>query len=394
MLFSTRVLCVYQFNEHVVCLFNLLYLGNKYMGVQNIFLDLMLHFTPFCYLICGALLLMRRKDGDKSRILLVVSIFAWGGSMLTSLIYHYNDAENTVQPVLSMVSLNITLFIYFVMLLYPIEIVKPGLITIKSTLLLFSIWIALNLFLLITAPDFRRLLSFDDVVEHIGEYNVLLRLAVAALILFLSCITAFLPYKFNISRVDIRWIRWFCFSLLVGASLYTIWLLTDSDFVRLLIQICCLFYCLCITYQELYVRFTTLPEQSVPINIEYDTLSVGSVLSASELWLNLEKVMAEQKPWLNPDLTLADMVSMVHTNRTTFARTIRENGYDGFSSFINQRRIQQFIRIIETEQVDSINETFFAVGFRSKTTALRHFREHTGMTPTEYIQKRLLDNGN
>lgn len=94
------------------------------MEIQNIFLNLMLHFTPFCYLICGTLLLMRRKEGDKSRILLAISIFVWGGSMLASLIYHYNDAAHTVQPVLSMISLNITLFIYFVMLLYPIEIVN------------------------------------------------------------------------------------------------------------------------------------------------------------------------------------------------------------------------------------------------------------------------------
>lgn len=261
--------------------------------------------------------------------------------------------------------------------------------------MLFSLWIALNLFLLIATLNFIRLFSFEQVVEHIGEYNVLFRLSVAALILLLSCLTAFLPYKRNISRVDIRWIRWFCFSLFIGASLYTIWLLTGSDFVRLLIQICCLFYALFITYQELYVRFTVPQEtgEAHPIYVEQDTLPKEHIVPPSELWLNIERVMTEQKSWRNPDLTLADMVSMVHSNRTTFAGVICKNGYDGFSSFINQQRILEFIRIIETRQVESISEVFFEVGFRSKSTALRHFREHTGMTPTEYMQNRLLDKG-
>lgn len=366
----------------------------KYMETTNILFNLMLHFTPFCYIICGALLLIRRKDGDKSRILLAISVFVWGISMLASLIYHYYDTESMAQPVLSMISLNITLFVYFIMLLYPIEIVKPGMIGVKNTILLFSSWIGLNLFILIVAPDFRKLMSFQDIIQHIGEYNVLLRFAIAAYILSLSCITAFLPYKYNVSRVDIRWIRWFCFSLFISALLYTVWLLTGSNIVRLLMQITCLAYCIYITYQELYVRFTLPEAQSRHINIKQNISSEELDLAPSELWNKLKKVMQEKEPWLNPDLTLADMVLMIHSNRTTFSRVIRANGYDGFSSFINQRRILEFIKIIETQQGIGINEAFFEVGFRSKTTALRHFREYTGMIPSEYIQKRLLDKDN
>ena len=42
---------------------------------------------------------------------------------------------------------------------------------------------------------------------------------------------------------------------------------------------------------------------------------------------------------------------------------------------------------IESKQADNFHEAFFEAGFRSLATAQRHFRQVTGMTPSEYFQK-------
>ncbi|MEG0455751.1 MAG: helix-turn-helix domain-containing protein, partial [Bacteroides sp.] len=73
------------------------------------------------------------------------------------------------------------------------------------------------------------------------------------------------------------------------------------------------------------------------------------------------------------------------------SKTIKEAGYDSFYEMVNTYRIKEFIYIIEHQKIKGIHETFFDVGFRSKATAIRNFRQQTGTTPSEYLQQILLD---
>ena len=58
------------------------------------------------------------------------------------------------------------------------------------------------------------------------------------------------------------------------------------------------------------------------------------------------------------------------------------------SHYINKLRIEDFLQQIESGQYVNYQEAFFFVGFRSRSTALRNFRQLTGMIPSEYFQKK------
>lgn len=362
--------------------------------------NIMLHFTPLVYLSCALLLFMRRKDGDTSRSMLAFSVLIWGILMLGNLVYHYNDLEGAKIDVLSIISLQITLIAFFAMVLYPAEVIASGRITIKNILILCASNVVILMIILLTQPEFRKLYSFSEIIQYIGEYNVWFRLVIALYFLPLSFIIFFVPYKHTKSRVNIRWIRLYCVGMLISTLIYIVWILTGSTNMRLVMQTYCLVYCLIITYQELYLRLpstsqhespvqktgTDLPERNERINNPKDETAP---LHKPLLWNKLQLLLREQQPWRNPDLTLNELASLLETNRTTLSKLIKESGYEGFNSLINTCRIREFIHIIEHQEIDSLYETFFNVGFRSKATALRYFRQETGTTPSDYLQKRL-----
>lgn len=97
--------------------------------------------------------------------------------------------------------------------------------------------------------------------------------------------------------------------------------------------------------------------------------------------------MNEQELWRNPDLTLQDLAKSLNTNRTTLSAMIQQQGYTGYSDFINRRRIEAFTEAVDSRKSINIQQLFYEVGFRSKSTALRNFRLYFGCTPGEYIQK-------
>lgn len=363
------------------------------MDITGQLLNMTLHFTPFTFLACAVLLIARRKDGDKSRIMLAASFIIWGVLMLGSLIYHYRNTREVEGGILSIVSLHITLFAFFSMILYPIEVINPGSITIKNILILLKSNAVLIVIILLTKPEFRELTSFGEIFQYIEEYNVWLRLAVILYTLPLSFMIFYIPYKYTRSRVNIRWIRWFCGGMMISTLLYIAWVSTGSDAVRLLMQIYCMAYCSLITYQELFLRLITPLANNTedPPVVEKARAELVKTSHPSPLWSRLVELLNERSVWRDPDLTLVELAAMLGTNRTTLSSLIQEAGYDGFYALINTCRIKEFIYIIEHQKISGIHETFLDVGFRSKATAIRYFRQKTGTTPSVYLQRMLLN---
>ncbi|MEG1949297.1 MAG: AraC family transcriptional regulator [Odoribacter sp.] len=355
------------------------------MGTLNTLLNIMFHFTPFGALLCAILLFMRRKDSDKARIVLAVSFASWGILMLGSTIHHYSDTIDTTKEIFSLISLNITVFVTFIMTLYPIAIINPDKQSIKNIFILFLPYILINVFLLLSTPEFRKFTSVEEIFLHFTKYDILLRFGFVVYMIIISFFVFYLPYKHTRSRVNLHWIHGYCLGMIGVIFFYTIWLFIGSDITRLLLQIYCLSFCLVMTYQELYIRLAFPLYEPIPTKENTTTKTI------SPLQQKLLQLLEEQSIWRNPDLTIIELATLLGTNRTTLSKTIKESGFDGFYDLINTYRIKEFIYIIEHQKINGIHETFFDVGFRSKVTATRYFRQQTGSTPSEYLQHVLLN---
>lgn len=119
---------------------------------------------------------------------------------------------------------------------------------------------------------------------------------------------------------------------------------------------------------------------------EEKVLDSDCVNTRNKMFIKLEKYMTEKKAWRDPDITMSSLVRYVSTNRTTFALIMKENGFDNYSCYINQYRVKDFIELYSSNKTENYQDLFYDAGFRSRATALRNFKQITGMTPSEYFR--------
>lgn len=358
------------------------------MGIAENILDLTLCLTAFGTLLCALLLFLRRGCGDRSRLLLMLVCAVSGLMFLLRIVgENYELLQRAVLPTANLKG-GLLMILFF--LLYPIEVIRPGWLDFKRTLLLFCPWILLEL-LFACVPDFRPLASFAEMTTYAGEFNVWVRLLALALIPSINFILFYIPHSWAKSSADNRWIRWYTGGSCGIAVLYTLFMLTGSAAVSAIHISYCLIFCFVVTYQELFLRMRVPVEaeelpQAVPVAAEKPA-APPCPPEANPLWDALMGVMDKEELWRNPDLSLEALAIRLDSNRTTLAQTIRQHGYEDYRHFLNRRRIEEFLKITESDPRVNIQDTFFRVGFRSKITALRYFRDQTGTTPSDYLRR-------
>lgn len=107
------------------------------------------------------------------------------------------------------------------------------------------------------------------------------------------------------------------------------------------------------------------------------------------------QVVANDKAYLNPDLTLEDLAEKVGTQPKKLSQVINELLGKNYYDFINSYRIAEAEKILATSRDPKLTvlEVLYHVGFNSKSSFNTLFREKTGMTPSAYRKAALLGQG-
>ncbi len=100
----------------------------------------------------------------------------------------------------------------------------------------------------------------------------------------------------------------------------------------------------------------------------------------------LSEFMAQEKPYLIPDLTLESLAGLVHMPPRTLSSIINRHFDSNFFEFVNAYRVDEAMHHLsdEANAHKAVLDVMFDVGFRSKTTFNTLFKKKVGMTPTEY----------
>ncbi|MGN0280873.1 MAG: helix-turn-helix domain-containing protein [Prevotella sp.] len=105
--------------------------------------------------------------------------------------------------------------------------------------------------------------------------------------------------------------------------------------------------------------------------------------------LSLQRCMEEEKIFLNPRLSLTDLASTIGSNKTYLSSYINRQGKT-FYDFINEYRIAEACRIIETKQEGerlSMHKVALLSGFNSISSFNRYFYKINGVTPSNYYRQ-------
>jgi AraC-like DNA-binding protein len=105
-----------------------------------------------------------------------------------------------------------------------------------------------------------------------------------------------------------------------------------------------------------------------------------------ELRARLELLMCTEKPWLENDLTLAGLAERAGLSPHHLSQLLNESLGVTFFDFINAQRIQEVQRCLADRAYEgqAILDIALAAGFSSKAAFNAAFKQHTGLTPSQF----------
>jgi AraC-like DNA-binding protein len=130
-----------------------------------------------------------------------------------------------------------------------------------------------------------------------------------------------------------------------------------------------------------------LPQTDVDDSIEKYSRSKLKDEDANSVMMLLEKVMTNQKPFTNAELTLNELADSIKVTPNHLSQVINTLSGKTFYHYINTYRINEFLKL--SAQPENRKFTYQGLasqcGFTSKTTFNKYFKLETGKTPSEYF---------
>lgn len=112
---------------------------------------------------------------------------------------------------------------------------------------------------------------------------------------------------------------------------------------------------------------------------------------AKLLQRKLDSLMINEKIFLQSDLTLSDVAKLLQTSTNNLSWLLNQVYQSTFYDFINKYRVEEFIQKVKNQE--HLKHTILAlsmdVGFNSKSTFNKAFKENMNDTPSNFIKKNL-----
>ena len=152
-------------------------------------------------------------------------------------------------------------------------------------------------------------------------------------------------------------------------------------------------------YFEMILAFATyylaiagyLRSQTIELNFlsSEEPENRKTLLSEKELEklkAKLQNLMRDEKPYLEPQLTLTDLSRQIGVNSTVLSYAINNGFGKNFNDFINEFRIVAVKEKLTNGNAENSNllDIAFDCGFNSKATFNRAFKKFTGVSPKEF----------
>ena len=374
--------------------------------MQSIYIATIFAGALVCML-SSLLLLVRRKPRERSRLILAIIVFF----SVLNYIPRFIALSQGYEPefVVSAKMLLLGNFMVISYILYPIEVIRPGWLNLTRTLKLYAFWLLLLTLYLITSFAGVRYSSWSSLPEmfaHMERFEVWFCLFLSLLLFAPGLLVIFIQHVGHNSNTDRVWLKKYAIAFYINILAYLMVLTFNHPLVHTLYYYVSVGCSLFIVYMELFDRLLAkTPDNGTPDepilqeallrHEESPAAPVEAPIAATRnaaLAERLDAYMTSNSAWRDPDLSLTRLASELYTNRTTLSQTIQECGYENYTHYINQLRIRDFLQQVGSGSSSNYQDAFFFVGFRSRNTALRNFKQFTGTTPSDYFQKLITDN--
>lgn len=108
----------------------------------------------------------------------------------------------------------------------------------------------------------------------------------------------------------------------------------------------------------------------------------------------IRQFMETDKPYLNPELTITILSEQVKMPRHYISEVLKRDLNKNFFTLINDYRLNEVKQKLMSEEFknESLLQIAFDSGFNSKSSFNALFKQHTGMTPSQFRQSSVIGN--
>lgn len=278
-------------------------------------------------------------------------------------------------------------YIFAVLLCYIIELLRPHWLNFRRIFLLFlpSLICAAVVLLFVARGEITPLCSMSELHVHIAEPNIIARLV------FLSIYIPYFVYlivlrlqmrsahanKYHNILVLITTLLCMSYVFSRGLQLYLGYI--THEILYLLLSVV-------VVYFEHYERIH-VPLQKVRDYYTWEQLPHSIQNTVNTVALALQEVMNNPAVWQDSELTGDKIVQLVGTNRTYIQQAAKQLGFANLSDMLNHRRIDYVCQQLRKDPNTPVQTLFTDAGYRSRTTAWRHFTAIVGCTPSEFVER-------
>lgn len=136
---------------------------------------------------------------------------------------------------------------------------------------------------------------------------------------------------------------------------------------------------------------TTMPEETLEqLEPQQD---LASTEETDALMHQIADAMREQQLFANPHLTIQDLATAVHSNRTYVSNSINRRTGLSFSQYVTRYRVEHAQTILRSPDYasdhEAVADAIALSGFASDQNFYRVFKDVTGLTPLQFRQQNL-----
>lgn len=339
----------------------------------------------------GAWLLFVHSDGMRIRRAYGYALAIWGCAE----VYFMLQTYVWDMPVLHLGSDRMTAymllagnFLGWLLLIYPTETLRPGWMNLERALLQLFPLIALSVLDYFVPYDLRWLTSlypvllFIFVLTHIRAYRI-------------WCENNYS----TMDHIDVQWIVRYLIMLFVLAMSYGYMMVNDNP-CRAFTQNILIFIMFSYSIEQILFRrdpwdnligteepdaAESRPETTV-LTDEPKELPDGTCVQ-SEKARKLEQWMETEKPYLNPNFKLIDLMQVLPMNRTYLSEFINTTYGCTFYQFVTRYRIEEAKRLMRECPELKMADVATRSGFSSQPAFSKIFTKETGQTPREWYKQ-------
>jgi len=344
--------------------------------------------TAVCFI--GAFLLFMHSDGMRIRRASGYALVIWGIAEVVFLLQTYLWNRPVLNPGSEALTLYMLLsgnFLGWLLLIYPTETLRPGWMNVKRALLQLLPLIMLSVLDYFVPYDLRWLTSL---------YPVLLFL------LILTHIRAYRVWCENnyssMDHIDAQWIVRYLIMLFVIGMSYGYVMISNNP-CRLFTQNLLLTFFFSYSIEQILFRkdpwdnMTDAEDSSLPecgreraVLADERKEQTGNTGAQSERVRKLEQWMETEKPYLNPNFKLIDLMQVLPMNRTYLSEFINSTYGCTFYQFVTRYRIEEAKRLMRECPELKLAEIATLSGFSSQSAFTKIFTKETGQTPREWYK--------